>query len=767
MKTILNFLLALALLLGLVFFSQPQPALAEEPTVATFDFTSSPNPSAAYQEVTFSLSATGTNRDYDPFGYVKFFDDGAPISGCDRVALNFTGSMPESGLPAKCTTRLTTPGAHTITADFTSYYTDPNATLTLEGGQTVTERLPITFDPETLPDGFYGTNYSQNITPTCGGVPCELLWWINDPEPPGMNFQASTPAQLWGWPAAVGTFSFTVQAEDSGPSGALGSHTYTLNVQKATPEVTFQEHPASEGWINLLAYVKHPNPHLNTFNLPQPAGTVSFFLDDDPLAGCSGMVIDPWWGYASCYAQVPADLQPGSHPVRADFTPNEASGANYNSGSGTWTLNVPFRITGLLFKDLDQDGVRDVGETPLDNHQVNLDQGCDGSVNTWVKTNLQGLFVFENVTPGDTYCLSVESYGSWRVTTALKPFTVVGGEHFEIGLQWVELAILPETLPNGSVGEPYYQEISISGGTGPYTIDEYGGGVLLPAGITFDQDTLTVSGTPTSAGFGWIVLYVADAEGITGKYEQIFFIQTDGVFTLTSDANPSDPGQEVTFTFTGAVNPDYDLFAPFGVVAFYDGEDLIEGCEAVWLNYDPEYWLLDQPAVCRTAALAEGDHEIRADFTQDPVFALFRDASRTLTQVVQVSSAPSADLAIDKTDSKDPVKPGAKLVYTLTVRNNGPDAAQNITLVDTLDRTTTYVSTSAPKGWACTYANSKVTCTSVGLASGSTTTIKITVTVNKDAKVGKELVNNASVLSETPDPDSLNNSVVQKTLVIK
>jgi uncharacterized repeat protein (TIGR01451 family) len=124
-------------------------------------------------------------------------------------------------------------------------------------------------------------------------------------------------------------------------------------------------------------------------------------------------------------------------------------------------------------------------------------------------------------------------------------------------------------------------------------------------------------------------------------------------------------------------------------------------------------------------------------------YPVYRDGSRTLTQVVQASAVASADLSIDKTDSKDPVKPGAKLVYTLVVKNAGPDAAQNITLVDTLDRNTTYVSTSAPKGWTCTFANSKVTCTSDGLASGSSATIKITVTVSKDAKVGKELVNNA------------------------
>lgn len=132
-----------------------------------------------------------------------------------------------------------------------------------------------------------------------------------------------------------------------------------------------------------------------------------------------------------------------------------------------------------------------------------------------------------------------------------------------------------------------------------------------------------------------------------------------------------------------------------------------------------------------------------------------------------VNPASSADLSLTKVDSKDPVKPGAQLVYTLTVKNLGPNTAQSLKLVDTLDRNTTYVSIAAPKGWTCKYANYAVTCTSTSLASGSSAIIKITVTVSKTAKVGKELVNNATVSSTTYDPVMTNNSVVQKTMVSK
>ena len=54
----------------------------------------------------------------------------------------------------------------------------------------------------------------------------------------------------------------------------------------------------------------------------------------------------------------------------------------------------------------------------------------------------------------------------------------------------------------------------------------------------------------------------------------------------------------------------------------------------------------------------------------------------TLTAVATVS----ADLAITKTDSPDPVDHGATLTYTITVTNNGPDAAADVTVIDQVTR---------------------------------------------------------------------------------
>ena len=71
----------------------------------------------------------------------------------------------------------------------------------------------------------------------------------------------------------------------------------------------------------------------------------------------------------------------------------------------------------------------------------------------------------------------------------------------------------------------------------------------------------------------------------------------------------------------------------------------------------------------------------------------------------------TADLALTKSDSPDPVSAGAPLTYTIQVTNNGPEDAGNVVVTDDLPNQVTFVSAGSTQGSCGVSANKrKVTC---------------------------------------------------------
>ncbi|MEO8670321.1 MAG: ExeM/NucH family extracellular endonuclease [Tahibacter sp.] len=125
-----------------------------------------------------------------------------------------------------------------------------------------------------------------------------------------------------------------------------------------------------------------------------------------------------------------------------------------------------------------------------------------------------------------------------------------------------------------------------------------------------------------------------------------------------------------------------------------------------------------------------------------------------------------ADVSITKTDSPDPVIAGNNLTYTITVSNNGPDAANTASWSDTLPAGTSFVSLSSPGGWSCTTpavgAGGGVSCSNPTFAVGSGV---FTLIVAVSPSSTGTLSNTATVTSATPDPNSANNSATATTTV--
>lgn len=238
MKIKLNFLVVFALLLGLLFAGSAQTVMAATASdIAYFVFTSSANPADYGLPVTFTLSATGTDEDFLPYGTVDFYADGTLI--CNDVPLNYpNNTVASQGTPATCTISTLLTGVHDITVEFSSQYLAMYAseTITLDGGQTVGEPPTVTITPETLWDQANGAFVTQFLYPDWNGY---LTYEIVDGQlPPGIALQTFYSAdydkyagELSGWLAATDNFSFTftVGAYDINHI-LLGSRQYTWNV---------------------------------------------------------------------------------------------------------------------------------------------------------------------------------------------------------------------------------------------------------------------------------------------------------------------------------------------------------------------------------------------------------------------------------------------------------------------------------------------------------------------------------------------------------
>lgn len=121
-----------------------------------------------------------------------------------------------------------------------------------------------------------------------------------------------------------------------------------------------------------------------------------------------------------------------------------------------------------------------------------------------------------------------------------------------------------------------------------------------------------------------------------------------------------------------------------------------------------------------------------------------------------------ADLSIEKTDSKDPSPTGRNLTYTITVTNNGPDAALNVEVTDPLPAGMDFVSATASLG-SCGLFGATILCSIGGLANGATATFTIVVRPRQAGVIE----NVASVSSSTGDSVVGNNTVIEQTVICR
>lgn len=123
----------------------------------------------------------------------------------------------------------------------------------------------------------------------------------------------------------------------------------------------------------------------------------------------------------------------------------------------------------------------------------------------------------------------------------------------------------------------------------------------------------------------------------------------------------------------------------------------------------------------------------------------------------------SANLSITKSDSSDPVIAGDTVTYTLTIDNNGPDAASNVVITDTLPTGLTLAGISSSTGTTCEELSGVITCTAPLINDAGQITVSLETIVS--AVFSGTLTNPAGVTSEVPDSTPGNNTTTEATTV--
>lgn len=176
-------------------------------------------------------------------------------------------------------------------------------------------------------------------------------------------------------------------------------------------------------------------------------------------------------------------------------------------------------------------------------------------------------------------------------------------------------------------------------------------------------------------------------------------------------------------------------------------------------------------AQARRALLAVAHRAPRTRFIAAPfvffVLAFFLYAS---------PAAAQADLqtTVDTAAAPTTIAAGGQITYTITVINNGPNAATTPSVTDTTPANTTFVSMAMTGGtgtWNCTNPGvgntGLTTCTrATNMNNGRTATFTYVVQINAGTTAGTTITNSASINSTTTDPNPANNTLVSNVVTV-
>lgn len=263
----------------------------------------------------------------------------------------------------------------------------------------------LVLTPTTLADGLVGRAYSETISQSGGSAPV-VYTLASGALPPGLSLD-STTGVVAGNPSASGSYSFVIEGTDS--DGCSGTVSLTVLVNA----------PASLG-----DYVWKDLNRNGTQDLGEPGiENVVVTLYDSSSAVIGTTTTNALGRYqfsglvpGTYSVGFPLSLNPGcvltSANVGSDTTDSDASpttgrtlAVTLASGEHNPTLDAGFyspkaSLGDFVWKDLNRNGLQEVGEPGIENVVVNLYNNAGTAIGTTV-TNAVGYYNFWDLDPGD------------------------------------------------------------------------------------------------------------------------------------------------------------------------------------------------------------------------------------------------------------------------------------------------------------------------------------------------------------------------------
>ncbi len=266
----------------------------------------------------------------------------------------------------------------------------------------------LVISPSTLPSGTVGTPYSTQISATGGTSPYQFLWYAGTMGVLPTGLSISSSGLISGTPTSVGSFAIKVIATDGSMCpDSLDPVTITINAGcslslttnvsgcydsngNATGGSSVATVQAIVDWVN--------NPSGETINVTCTGATAQSI---DPATASKPAILN---------FEVPANGSTVTVTATFSTTTTCTATQNATAPAGTCLLTpcVAGNTGGTVWRDFNDDGIKDAGETQGIAGVTVKAYDCNGNLVETTTTDYQGQYTFTTLTPSATNKYRIE-----------------------------------------------------------------------------------------------------------------------------------------------------------------------------------------------------------------------------------------------------------------------------------------------------------------------------------------------------------------------